>query len=77
MKIDAALKDFSRCTPVPIRAATPQSGQIQVSAVLRAGDMDALRATLLDNVKSLEGTQIGLNLLMVRCCCVTITLYIG
>lgn len=45
MQIDAALKDFSRCTPVPIRAATPQSGQIRVSAVLRAGDMDALRAT--------------------------------
>jgi transmembrane sensor len=44
--LDAALKEFSRYTPVPIRAGSPDVGQIYVSAVLKVGDVDALRATL-------------------------------
>lgn len=44
--LEAALKEFSRYTAVPIRAATPEIGQMHVSAVLRVGDVEALRATL-------------------------------
>ena len=44
--LDAVLREFSRYLAVPIRAATPQVGQIPVSAVLKAGDVEALRATL-------------------------------
>lgn len=42
----AALREFSRYTAVPIRAATPEVGRIPVSAVLKAGDVVALRSTL-------------------------------
>ncbi len=44
--LDAALKEFSRYTDLPIRTATREIGQIPVSAVLNVGDMNALRATL-------------------------------
>jgi transmembrane sensor len=44
--LEEALREFSRYTARPIKAATPEIGQIRVSAVLRTGDVDALRATL-------------------------------
>jgi len=44
--LDTALKEFSRYTDIPIRPATQEIGQIPVSAVLKVGDMNALRATL-------------------------------
>lgn len=40
------LRDFSRYTRMPIRAATPEIAALRVSAVLRSGDLDALQATL-------------------------------
>lgn len=42
------LRDFSRYTSVPIRAATPAIAGLRVSAVLRTGDIEALQATLKD-----------------------------
>ncbi len=42
------LRDFSRYTRVPIRAATPAIAELRVSAVLRTGDLEALQATLKD-----------------------------
>ena len=48
--LDAALKEFSRYTDIPIRPATQEIGQIPVSAVLKVGDMNALRATLKGSV---------------------------
>jgi len=42
------LRDFSRYTTLPIRAATPAIAQLRVSAVLRTGDLEALQATLKD-----------------------------
>ena len=44
--LSTALKEFSRYTALPIRVESPQIGQMSVSAVLQAGDVDALRATL-------------------------------
>lgn len=44
--LDAALREFSRYTRLPYRAATREIGQIPVSAVLNVGDEDALRETL-------------------------------
>jgi transmembrane sensor len=44
--LSTALKEFSRYTALPIRVESPQIGQMPVSAVLQAGDVDALRATL-------------------------------
>jgi len=40
------LRDFSRYTRLPIRAATPRIAALRVSAVLRSGDLEALQATL-------------------------------
>jgi transmembrane sensor len=40
------LEDFSRYTSVPLRADTARIAALRVSAVLRTGDLDALRATL-------------------------------
>jgi transmembrane sensor len=42
----AALKEFSRYTPVPVVVASPEVGRMTISAVLRTGDINALRATL-------------------------------
>jgi transmembrane sensor len=42
------LRDFSRYTRLPIRAATPAIAELRVSAVLRTGDLEALQATLKD-----------------------------
>ena len=44
--LEAALREFSRYTDLPIRAATREIGHIPVSAVLNVGDVNALRATL-------------------------------
>ncbi|MBS0421322.1 MAG: FecR domain-containing protein [Proteobacteria bacterium] len=41
-----ALQELSRYTPVPIRAGSPEVARIMISAVLKTGDVDALRATL-------------------------------
>jgi transmembrane sensor len=41
-----ALAEVSRYTALPIRAASEEIGRMQVSAVLKVGDVDALRATL-------------------------------
>ena len=41
-----ALAEISRYTALPIRAGSAAIGRTQVSAVLRTGDVDALRATL-------------------------------
>ena len=40
------LKELSRYTPTPLRADTPSIAALRVSAVLRTGDTDALRAAL-------------------------------
>lgn len=40
------LAEFSRYTPLPVRAATPEIGALRVSAVLRTGDIEALQAAL-------------------------------
>jgi transmembrane sensor len=42
--LDDVLREFSRYTARPVRAATPEIGRVQVSAVLKAGDVEALRA---------------------------------
>jgi transmembrane sensor len=44
--LSQVLAEFSRYTPLPIRAATPAVGAVSVSAVLKVGDIDALKATL-------------------------------
>jgi len=44
--LGAALQELSRYTAVPIRAGSPEVGRILISAVLKTGDVDALRATL-------------------------------
>lgn len=41
-----ALRELSRYTTVPVRAGSPEVGRIVISAVLKTGDMEALRATL-------------------------------
>lgn len=41
-----ALREFSRYTDVPVRPADASVGSLPVSAVLKAGDLSALRATL-------------------------------
>jgi transmembrane sensor len=41
-----ALQELSRYTDVPVRAGSPEVGRIVISAVLRTGDLEALRATL-------------------------------
>lgn len=41
-----ALKEFSRYTNIRIRASTPEIGSVAITAVLKTGDVDALRATL-------------------------------
>jgi ferric-dicitrate binding protein FerR (iron transport regulator) len=40
------LKDLSRYTRAPLRADTPSIAALRVSAVLRTGDTEALRAAL-------------------------------
>jgi transmembrane sensor len=40
------LRDFSRYTSLPVRAATPAVAALRVTAVLRTGDIAALEATL-------------------------------
>jgi transmembrane sensor len=47
VQLAEALKEFSRYTPLPIRAGSPEIGAIAISAVLKTGDVQALRATLL------------------------------
>ena len=42
----AAMKEFSRYTAVPIRVESPDVGRMSISALLRTGDINALRATL-------------------------------
>ena len=44
--LGAALQELSRYTAVPIRAGSPEVGRIMISAVLKTGDVEALRATL-------------------------------
>ena len=44
--LENVLRDFSRYTPLPVRAATPAIAALRVSAVLRTGDVAALEATL-------------------------------
>ncbi|MFO1401802.1 MAG: FecR domain-containing protein [Steroidobacteraceae bacterium] len=44
--LGGVLRDFSRYTPLPVRAATPAIAALRVSAVLRTGDIAALEATL-------------------------------
>jgi transmembrane sensor len=41
-----ALAEISRYTALPIRAGSAEIGRTEISAVLRIGDVDALRATL-------------------------------
>jgi transmembrane sensor len=41
-----ALREFSRYTALPIRVESPQIGQMSISAVLQAGDVNALRSML-------------------------------
>lgn len=40
------LEEFSRYTTLPVRAADAQTASLRVTAVLRAGDLGALRSTL-------------------------------
>ncbi len=44
--LEAVLRDLSRYTDLPVRADTPAIGALHVSAVLRTGDMAALKAML-------------------------------
>lgn len=44
--LEAALREFSRYTPVPVRAASADVQRTYISAVLKTGDVEALRATL-------------------------------
>lgn len=41
-----ALKEFSRYTRVPIRPASAEVAQLRISAVLKTGDVEALRSSL-------------------------------
>lgn len=62
--LDQVLRDFSRYTNLPLRAGTPSIAALRVSAVLRTGDLDALRATL-RGAFGLEVEQRGGELLVV------------
>jgi len=44
--LGTALREFSRYTPVPITPGSAEIAQMPISAVLKAGDVAALRATL-------------------------------
>jgi transmembrane sensor len=44
--LGVALKEFSRYTRMPIRAATAEIAQLRISAVLKTGDLEALRSSL-------------------------------
>ena len=44
--LDGVLREFSRYTDVPVRAADAEIGALRVTAVLRTGDVQALRAAL-------------------------------
>lgn len=44
--LSQVLEEFSRYTVLPVRAASPGVGALRVTAVLRAGDLDALEITL-------------------------------
>jgi len=44
--LSQALEEFSRYTVLPVRAVSPGVGALRVTAVLRAGDLDALESTL-------------------------------
>jgi len=44
--LEVVLRDLSRYTDLPLRADTPAIGELHVSAVLRTGDMAALKAVL-------------------------------
>jgi transmembrane sensor len=44
--LEAVLRDLSRYTDLPVRPDTPAIGALHVSAVLRTGDMAALKAVL-------------------------------
>jgi transmembrane sensor len=46
MPLARVLQEFSRYTSLPVRAGSEAIGALRVSAVLRTGDLDALRATL-------------------------------
>lgn len=46
MPLARVLQEFSRYTALPVRAGSDAIGALRVSAVLRTGDLDALRATL-------------------------------
>jgi transmembrane sensor len=46
MPLARVLQEFSRYTTLPVRASSEAIGALRVSAVLRTGDLDALRATL-------------------------------
>ena len=46
MPLAHVLQEFSRYTALPVRAGSEAIGALHVSAVLRIGDMDALRAML-------------------------------
>lgn len=46
MPLARVLQEFSRYTGLPVRAGTDAIGALRVCAVLRTGDLDALRATL-------------------------------
>jgi transmembrane sensor len=44
--LEEVLKEMSRYTRVPIRAGSAQIGGVMISAVLKTGDVEALKATL-------------------------------
>jgi transmembrane sensor len=44
--LGAALKEFSRYTRVPIRPASAEVAELRISAVLKTGDVEALRSSL-------------------------------
>jgi transmembrane sensor len=44
--LESLLRDFSRYTSMRLEAGSPEVGSLRVSAVLRTGDLEALRATL-------------------------------
>jgi transmembrane sensor len=46
VRLDDALAEMSRYTALPIRAGSAEIGRTEVSAVLKVGDIAALRATL-------------------------------
>ncbi len=46
MPLASVLAEFSRCTALPVRPGNEAIGALRVSAILRTGDLDALRAML-------------------------------